>query len=77
MTRHYLLAVALLLLLAGIWFYGSVQYKKGVLETVAQYQKADREGAQNARDIAEEVIRSLTGDFDPDELLVNTDGLRD
>ena len=66
------------LLVAVVWVrrYGKSQYKKGVDDTEATYRKADREGAENARETAENVNRKSDA-TDTDELLNSTNGFRD
>lgn len=59
------------------WLYGRHQYRAGVTETTQQFIAADKEGAEDATQTAERVLRDLGGVDDPDGLLERTGGLRD
>ncbi len=75
--RDYVYAGVIAVLVGwGVW-HGIDRYRAGVAATTAEFMKADREGAEDARKTAERVLRDLGGVDDPDQLLDATGGLRD
>jgi uncharacterized protein HemX len=68
---------AVVALAAAVWIWGQHKEREGVRKTTATFLKADREGAKNARAIAEETLRDIGDDPDVDRLLETTNGWRD
>lgn len=63
-------------LIGGVLWYGHSQYQKGFNQAVSEYEQRDREGAEDARNTAEEILRD-SSNVDTDRLLNDTDGFRD
>ena len=73
------IAIVGALLAAGVLgrLYLDHVYEAGVRDATQAFIEVDREGAENVRDTAEDVLRDLGSIDDPDELLRETGGLRD
>ena len=61
----------------AIWYYGNTRYNAGVLSTVAEYEAADKKGAETVNETSRKILNSISADADPDGLLAETGGLRD
>ena len=75
---HITLAIAIVMGLIGVsvTLYQSGK-REGVRATVAEYARADKEGAENVTETSRRVLRDLGGVDDPIGLLCKTNGLRD
>ena len=69
-------AAALAILVCGYVLFEQGR-QAGVRATVAEFAKADKEGAENVTDTSRRVLRDLGRVDDPVRLLCATDGLRD
>lgn len=76
MSRLYIAAGALAVLVAAYFTGDRAGYQRGVSETVTAYRDIDQKGAKHARETAKRVLDGIGG-VDPIELLAKTDGLRD
>lgn len=78
LTNRYAMGLAgLLICVVAIYFYGQMKYREGATETVQEFIQGDLRNAAQIREKANEVLESLGGDVDVDELLRSTGGLRD
>lgn len=75
--RLAILGIAAAALLAVGFFHGQARYRAGVTDTTAAFVRADQEGASNVEQTARDTLDRIGRDFDPDELLRNSGGLRD
>ena len=76
-TKLIIALAAFAALLLGVWLYGNSRYSAGVLSTVAEYEAADRKGAETVNETSKKILSSIGADPDPDSLLSETGGLRD
>lgn len=65
-----------MLVIGALYFTWSTAYRVGTQDAVERFVNADKEGAEDVRKIAKEIL-SDAGVADPDELLRSTGGLRD
>ena len=78
LTNRYAMGLAgLLACVVAIHFYGQIKYREGARETVQEFVEGDLRNAAQVREKAREVLDSLGGNVDVDELLRSTGGLRD
>jgi hypothetical protein len=70
-------AIVALLLVLGVYFYGEAKKAQGARETQIEFREQDLKGAARVREKTREILDRVGSDFDVDELLRSTGGLRD
>lgn len=73
---RYAIPVGVAALIGAVAWYGHTQYQKGIDHAEIKFKENDREGAEDARNTAEEILRD-SNNVDTDSLLNDTDGFRD